>query len=242
MMGMKGKVGMKMIEKLDKHDRKIFYIIILVFLALVIGAAIGNKYKKPDWLVYADSLDSCAVRVNEKELTLRELAFYIAYDEQIVEEQAEIYNAEDTSRYWNVKTNGSYTRVIAKEATIQKAIHDEIFYQMAQDMGIVLDENDAESVEESKMMFWNSVMYGDKLERLGVTEEDINNTIEKIAIAQKCQLEYAEKDFLEMSDYDIATPWYEKILSEQDYEIYDEVWDKVQYGEVTLEHIKGVFN
>lgn len=237
--GMKGKHDMKIA---DKYDRKILYSVISFFLILIIGIAISNKYKESDWLVYAESLDVCVARVNDKELTLKELAFYIAYDEQIVEEQAEIYNAEDTSRYWNVKTNGAYTRVIAKEATIQKAIHDEIFYQMAQDMGIVLEEDDEPIVEKTKQMFWNSVMYGDKLERLGVTEEDLNNTIEKIALAQKCQLEYAQKDFLEMSDYDIATPWYEKLLSANDYEIYEDVWKKVHYGEVTLEHIKGVFN
>ena len=85
-------------------------------------------------------------------------------------------------------------------------------------------------------------MYGDKLERLGVSEEDLNATIEKMAIAQKYQAAYAQRELLEMSDYDIATVWYERLLAEQDYQIYEDVWDKVNYGDITLTHINGVFN
>lgn len=80
-----------------------------------------------EWLVYADSLELVVADVNGQELTLRDLAFYIAYDEMFVEEQAQIYDAEDTSRYWNLKTNNVYVRQLSKQSVMEKAVHDEIF-------------------------------------------------------------------------------------------------------------------
>lgn len=58
----------------------------------------------------------------------------------------------------------------------------------------------------------------------------------------KSKMLVAQKDLLEMSDYDISSVWYEKLLSEQDYQIYKDVWDRVNYGDVTLTHINGIFN
>lgn len=233
---------MKVKGTLGKREIIAIGVFCTIFFVIAVLAVVVRRNKEPDWLVYADSLDVVVAEVNQQELTLRDLAFYIAYDEQVVEDQAEIYNPEDTTRYWNVCTNGEYIRLMAKDATMQKAIHDEIFYQMALKEQVSLTEEERDTMEDSANLFWNSIMYGDKLERLGVSEEDLNATIEKMAIAQKYQAAYAQRELLEMSDYDIATVWYEKLLAEQDYQIYEDVWDKVNYGDITLTHINGVFN
>ena len=113
---------------------------------------------------------------------------------------------------------------------------------MAINENIDLTTEDEQEIADAQNLFWNSIMYGDKLQKLGVTEDDLNETIRKIGIAQKYQLIYAEEHNKAMEDYDIDAEDYEKLLSENQYYIYDNVWDRVQYGEITLEHKKGIYN
>lgn len=229
-------------RKLKKHE--IVAIILFGSIAVIftVAAIWFGRNKDKDWLVFADSLDEIVAEVNGQNLTLRDMAFYIAYDEMKVEEQAEIYDPEDTSRYWNVATNGVFLRLLSKESVMDKAIHDEIFYRMAINENIDLTTEDEQEIADAQKLFWNSIMYGDKLQKLGVTEDDLNETIRKIGIAQKYQLIYAEEHNKAMEDYDIDAEDYEKLLSENQYYIYDNVWDRVQYGEITLEHKKGIYN
>lgn len=229
-------------RKLKKHEKVaiiLFGSIAIIFIVLSIWF---GRDKNKEWLVYADSLDEVAVDVNGQDITLRDMAFYIAYDEMKVEEQAEIYNPEDTSRYWNVATNGVFLRVLSKESVIDKAIHDEIFYRMAVNENIELTDEDKQEIADAQNLFWNSIMYDDKLEKLGVTEDDLNATIRKIGIAQKYQSIYAKEHNKAMEDYDIDAEDYKALLEENEYHIHDDVWDRVQYGEITLEHKKGIYN
>lgn len=232
-------------EKRKKKTRSCVLVAALVLgsvVLLVMAAFIYSKRGNPtDWLVYSKSLDTVAVEVNGQELTLRDMAFYIAYDEMIVEEQAEIYDSEDTSRYWNVMTNGVFIRQLSKENTMKKAIHDEVFYQMAMGEQLELTKEDEERIAEIQHMFWNSIMYDKKLERLGVTEDDLNTAIRKIGIAQKYQGVYAQLYQTDMEDFDIGGEEYEKLLEDNEYHINKAVWDRVNYGDVTLEHNNSIF-
>ena len=229
-------------RKLNKHERVAIILFGCIAVILIVSYIRYGSDKDTDWLVYADSLDEVAADVNGQDITLRDMAFYIAYDEMKVEEQAEIYNPEDTSRYWNVATNGVFLRVISKKSVMDKAIHDEIFYRMAVEENIELTDEDEQEIADAQNLFWNSIMYGDKLEKLGVTEEDLNNTIRKIDIAQKYQSIYAKEHNKAMEDYDNDSEDYKALLEENEYHIHDDVWDRVHYGEITLEHIKGIYN
>lgn len=211
-------------------------------LFLVLGILIYNWRGKPtDWLVYSKYLDKVAVTVDEQELTLRDMAFYIVYDEMMVEEQAEIYNSEDTSRYWNVRVNGVFIRQLSKENVMKKAVHDEIFYQMAMSEHLELTKEDEDTISEVQNTFWNNIMYADKLERLGVSKEELNAAIRKVGIAQKYQGIYAGLYQTDMESFDIGGEEYEKLLGEHTYRINSIVWDRVNYGDVTLEHNNSIF-
>lgn len=233
---------MKKIKELKKHEKIAILVFIFFIVVIIVLTVYSNMNKQADWLVYSDSLDEVAVVVNGENITLREIAFYIAYDESVVEEQAAIYDENNTERYWNVVTNGVFIRLLAKESTMDKIIHDEIFYQMALKDNVCLDESDADEIESAKLRFWNNVMFDDKLERLGVTENDLNATIEKIALAQKYQIIYANNHALSMEDFELGSVYYEKLLEENTIKIKARVWDRVNYGEVTLKHRTGVYN
>ena len=77
-------------RKLKKHE--IVAIILFGSIAVIftVAAIWFGRNKDKDWLVFADSLDEIVAEVNGQNLKLRDMAFYIAYDEMKVEEQAEM--------------------------------------------------------------------------------------------------------------------------------------------------------
>lgn len=212
-----------------------------IFLMMVVSSITKRLWQGTDWLVYPESLDKTAVVVNGQGLTLRDMAFYIAYDEMIVEEQAQIYDATDTTRYWNLKTNNVYIRQLSKQNVMKKAVHDEIFYQLAMAEKMELSEEDERRITEVQETFQDNVMTEAKLERMGVSQNDINASIRKIGIAQKYQSIYAEINQYDMEALEIEGEAYNMMLADFRYRINDDVWDRVNYGDVTLVHKNGIF-
>ena len=85
-------------KKRELYERMPLLIFGSIFLLIFLLSVLKKFVEGEEWLVYADSLELVVADVNGQELTLRDLAFYIAYDEMFVEEQAQIYDAVDTSR------------------------------------------------------------------------------------------------------------------------------------------------
>ena len=110
------------------------------------GISIGSSWqtKQRQQLVYTESLDKVAASVNGTKLTLREIAFYVAYEEAEVEKQAFAYDAEHPKKYWGIRLNKTYVYAAARNAVIQMAIHDEVFYEMAMQEEIELTDDGAD--------------------------------------------------------------------------------------------------
>ena len=175
-----------------------------------------------------------AVTVNGNELTLRDLAFYVAYEEAEVQRQAVVYDADNPIRYWNANMGGTYTRVAARNISMQMAIHDEVFYQMAMEEGIELSEADESALADVEQDFWSDLIMIDGDQRMGISEKDIQMTMRKMALAQKYQEIYAELNNKSYEDYDFTEAPYKKLLKKQDYKIHDKVWKRVSMGSITL--------
>ena len=82
-------------------------------------------------LSFPESLDLVVVTVDGKPVTLREMAFYIAYEEGNMEDAAIIYNPDNTDEYWQLYINHTFLREQAKQTVVDMTIHDTLFYQMA---------------------------------------------------------------------------------------------------------------
>ncbi|MCH5332601.1 MAG: hypothetical protein J1D89_01470 [Agathobacter sp.] len=187
-------------------------------------------------LDYASSLDKVAAVVNGEELTLRKLAFYVAYEEALVQKQALIYDPGDTSRYWNVQIDKVFIRVQARNAAMQMAIHDVIFSDMADEDGVTLaDEEEAKLLFE-QTNFWQDLVEDEKVERLGVTKDDIFESMRRVALAEKYQSIYEQITGADEGDYDIEQAAYKELLSAQKYKVRKELWRRVPFGNVTLRH------
>ena len=220
--------------RLSKKKYLITAFLILVLIGLFIYSYINGKNRTS--LVYADELEREVLEVNGQVLTLRDMAFYVAYEEDQVERQAVVYEPENPKKYWNTYTNHTYIRTAARNAAIQMAIHDEIFYQMALDEQLQLTDEENAILENYIADFWADMTDADKEVRLGVSYEDIAGSMTKIAYAEKMQRIYAELNNRAYEDYEFTEGYYEELLKEQDYTIYKNVWNRIPFGEVTLQH------
>lgn len=212
------------------------FFVTAVLLAILVFFLIGTRWesRQRDPLVYRDSLEMKAVTVNGNELTLRDLAFYVAYEEAEVQRQAVVYDADNPIRYWNANMGGTYTRVAARNISMQMAIHDEVFYQMAMEEGMELSEADESALADVEQDFWSDLIMIDGDQRMGISEKDIQMTMRKMALAQKYQEIYAELNNKSYEDYDFTEAPYKKLLKKQDYKIHDKVWKRVSMGSITL--------
>ncbi len=211
---------------------------IILLIVVVISGIYAYRYHQGQKqnIIYREHLDDVAAVVNGNELTFCDLAFYVAYEEQQVEKQAVIYDPDKPNKYWNVHTNGEFIRVTARKNAMSMAIHDEIFYEMAAKESITLSDDEKKSLENSQKDFWSDLLDVDGAAKLGVTQEEINAAMEKVAIAQKYQEIYAQLNNADTSDYDFSSGRYKELLEENKYQIKEKMWNRVGMGNVTLDH------
>ena len=194
-----------------------------------------SEEEKKEYLVYNEALDKTAVTVDDVSLTLKDIAFYVAYEEKTVQEQAILYNPDNPRQYWNVYTDGQFVKLTAKQAALDMAVHDEIFYQMAVAEGVKLDVTEQEYLENDESDFWSDLEDWQR-EQLGISEEELDSEMEKIALADKYQSIYAEMNQKEYEAYNFNGEAYEALLSEHKYSVNEKVWDRVDFGSVTLDN------
>lgn len=223
-----------------RNSRKKYIVTVVLFiLVIILGWRCYEKGEAKKPLNYPDCLDKKAVRVNDTELTLRDLAFYVAYEEGEVEKQAEVYDPDDPNSYWNVHTDGQFVKVAARNAAIQLAIHDEIFYQLAEADHTTLTEEEQESLDNSISDFWSDLTDREGDAGLGVTREDIAAAMKRAAIAQKYQYIYEELMGADHGDYDCYGDAYEALRDKQKCTIYKNVWSRVNFGRVTVHPVQS---
>lgn len=209
-----------------------FLLVITVIMGFV---AYHNRTSRED-LVYSESLDMVVATVQEEEITLRDFAVYVAHQESQVQEQAIIYDPEDTRRYWNVHTDGTYISHAARNEAMSMAIHDELFYQLFLELDISFSEEELQILQNDVDDFWTDLTDEEKDKRLGITKDVVYDTMYKIACAQKSQLIYAKMHSLEYEDLDFYEEEFLSFLENYNYTVDDSVLSRIDFGDVTLVH------
>lgn len=213
---------------------RVLWIFVIIFVVLSYVANY-SRLNRAD-IYYPDSLDLVVATVREEEITLREFALYVAHQEAEVQKQAEIYDPDDTNKYWNVHTDGVYINQAARSEAMSMAIHDELFYQLALELNIRLTEDEQQLIENDVDDFWYDLTDEGKEEKLGVTREDIYIAMEKIAYAQKAQYICAGIDGVDYEDYDYNAEVFLDFIADYEYNVNDSVLNRLDFGDITLEH------
>jgi len=210
--------------------------IALLVLTIVMGVLAYNTRIGREDIVYNESLDMVVATVEGAEITLRDFAVYVAHQETQVQEQAIIYDPEDTRKYWNVHTDGTYISHAARNEAMSMAIHDALFYQLSLNFDITFTDEEMQILENDVDDFWNDLVDEEKEKRLGITKQDVYNTMYKIACAQKCQMIYAKMHSVSYEDMDFYEEVFLSFLEDYKYEVDDSVLSRIDFGDVTLVH------
>lgn len=213
--------------------RKLRVTVVLLGLLVMLSVATEQERIKRTDLVYAESLDEVALTVDGVELTLRDIAVYIAYQEKEVQQDALAYDFEKPSKYWNAYTNHHFIRSVAEDAIKDMAVHDEIFYQMAVAEQIELDARE-EAYLVNEVQDFLMDLNEEQLARLGVTREELESSMRKIALANKYQSILSQMEGLYYEDYDYTGAVYELIEAEHVIEENESVWDRISVGSITV--------
>lgn len=211
------------------------FIIALFLIVIVLGAVSLRTGQTKEKIVFAESTDMLAVTVDDAELTLADLAFYIAYEEGVMEKEAYIYNSEDTGEYWRLYSNHTSLRKAAKAAAMDMAIHDEIFYELAVAEDITLNEEEEQRLSNSEYDFWSD-LDEDGRAALGVSEDVIRESMRKLAVAEKYQYIYAATNGEDFDAYSVDGSAYSQLKEEHICVINKNVWSRVPFGSITVDH------
>lgn len=214
-----------------KH--KVFWALVVVFV-IAAGGMSFFSYQQNQPLVYQESLMVPAVTVDERTLTMGDLAYYIATEELEIEKQAKIYDFENTDAYWGLRLRpGKFIKIEAKEMILDTAIHDEIFYQMAKEAGFTLGEEERERLAMRQYDFWSDLTE-EQQERLGVEKQALMERMEQITIAQQYQFIYGMEHSIVAEDYAVDGEKYQELLEEHSVKVNRSEWNRIPFGEVVL--------
>ncbi len=205
----------------------------MFLLLAAVALASGFRAKSMESIQFAEHLDDTAVTVNGREYRFRDLAVYLTYQEWATQEQAKAYDLEHTSKYWNIHTNGSFVRVAARNFAMDRAVHDAIFYQMALQDRLELTPQERQYMANQKQDFWND-LEEEGQERLGIPETEIETQFEQIALAQKAQQAYADREGVDNREYDVDGSMYQELLKQYTYEVNNKLWKRLNFGNITL--------
>ena len=209
--------------------------VILTGLLIMLVIAGRQDFINRQDLVYAESLDEVALTVDGVELTLRDIAVYVAYQEKTVQKDAIVYNPKNPAKYWNTYTNQYFVRSLAEKSVKNMAAHDEIFYQMAVAEQLELDERE-EAYLANEVLDFQMDLSDEQLDRLGVTRAEIEAALRKIALANKYQSILAQAEGLYYEDYDYTGLMYELITEKHEIESNESVWDRLSVGNITVNY------
>lgn len=200
---------------------------IMIYLA----ALYGNRNR----FDYLKDLDKTVFTLDGTDYQLRDMTYYIARQEREIEKQAMVYDPDDTNAYWGLHTNGKFIRLEAKRAVLDRVVHDMMFYEAAKKEGMELDEKEQQYARDSASDLCYDLSDEQK-ERAGLTDEEIYEMTDKAALAEKYQKILADKEGENFGAYDYNGKAYEKMLEEHKLKVKKKFWDKVPFGNVTLNH------
>lgn len=225
-------------RKIAKKQR-IQSLLYAAFIALVLSFVVTSVWvreKQFEKISFREHLDDTAVTIDGTDYPLRDFAIYLAYREQETQEQARTYDRKQTGKYWNLHINGSFIKVVARDAAMNQAIHDMLFYQMALELEgeVKLTEEETAYMENQKADFWND-LEEEGQERLGVSKAEVEEAFYRMALAQKAQQIYADKEGVDNREYAEDGELYQKLLEKHSCKVNKKLWKRLNFGKITIE-------
>lgn len=223
---------------MSKKTKQVYIFLAVVLVSVLFaGSAANSRTKKWEKVVYGENLDKVIATVDGISLTFKDFGIYAVHEEKLVQNQALVYDDTDTKKYWNTHTNGGFLKITARDAAIDLAIHDVIFYEMAKETGVSLNEEEQEYLANEQLDFWND-LEEEQREKLALSKEEVEEAFLKMALAQKMQQQFALEKGKDESEYDLTGDAYQEMLKEHDVTKEEEMIDHIDFGNIILDHKK----
>ena len=219
-------------ESMKKY--RVLWVFVILFAGVMVIANETQLGRQN--IVYYEELDTVVATVQDKELTLRDFAVYVAHQEAEVQDQAFAYDMSNTRKYWNVRTDMGFISQVARNEAMSMAIHDELFYQLYQELNMELSEEELSIIQNNADDFWQDLVDEEKDLKLGIEQIDVYNAMYKIACAEKAQMIYAGILAVDYTDLDYASEEFLSFLSDYEYKVNDSVLNRLDFGDITLVH------
>ncbi|MDD6550302.1 MAG: hypothetical protein PUF16_00790 [Lachnospiraceae bacterium] len=220
-------------KALAKVKKALPWIIAAAALVVLLGMGVKNGVEMRSAFVYKDHLKDTAVTVDGEDLTFKDLAFYVVYEEYQVQKSAYVYDHEKPANYWNSHVNGHFISVEARNIAMDMAVHDHILLRMAQSDGVVLSSEEKAELESRRTDFFED-LYDDQMERLPVSYSVLNGTMEDIAVVEKYRKQLAVSHNDTYASYGYDGKAYLELQKKHEVKVNKKLWSKVPMGRVTL--------
>ncbi|MCR5784421.1 MAG: hypothetical protein K6G40_02100 [Eubacterium sp.] len=213
---------------------------IAAFLMASVAVTIRSAETKAD---LCDHLDDIIVTVDDEEICLQELSYYIMICEAKINAVAEVYDETDTMAFWNIYTNQTFIRTQAKEAAMNTCVRDCIYSHEADEAGVSLDEDELKEVETYVTECVEGLSYKQK-NATQFDEESLTPVIERVYLARKyANMLLESEDFSDYNDtpnvsVDIGGQYYTELYESHEVVINEKLWKKISLGNITIEKVK----
>ena len=215
--------------------RSIFSAFVWVAIAVMLLYLGARHYSTIQPIVYEEHLDDVAVTVDGDELTLRDLSFYVLYEEQTIESEALVYNKSNTRDFWKLHANGIFFKFAAKKYVMDMAVHDYLFYREAQNSGMTLSRDEEAALEDSYNDFLDDLFLQQK--DSGIYDEaQIHDTMERIVYAEKYRAYIADCEGTTYAGYGYDGYDYGEYLKDHTVKVNDLIWKRIAIGDNSLVH------
>lgn len=234
----KNKKNKEMSVKKSKNTIKNIIIVICVFTIISsIGMffLITNKLQSGTF-TYSKHLDEIILTVEESEISLKEISYYILVAETNYNEAALAYDSDNPEALWNLNLNPDMSwklfSDVTKDEIMEACKRDNIYYQEALKQGYTLNEEESEKIKNQAVEEMNKLT-DSQIEVIDYELKDMVNALTKVYYA-KNYVQKLMKEGYEKEELDIGGSKYEEIRETYLVKVNEELWNVVKVGKITI--------
>lgn len=211
-----------------KRFKKAGVLIVCLSLMSLSLSACGKKEVLP-----ADNKEEVILTIDDREITLGDLAYYIYSVEQLVQQQAYVYDKDDPTLYWKLYTNGKFLKLLAKDMCLERAERDFILAAEADNKGIKLSEEQTEGARDFAEETFSDID-STIINRLGLTQDMLTETILRAQLAEYYAKTIVEEESLAEDDLKVGGSYYNALKDKHNIEVKEDEWEEVEFGKITV--------
>lgn len=224
-------------RRLKKEVKEVLIFILVLFI--LVGSFI--LYAQMTRFDFGESLPKTVVTINEEEVSLQEMMYYIMRVEVTGQQAAMLYNSDNPKEYWglymNEREQAGYVSDLAKRAAMEYCIRDYIYAAEAEKNGIALTEEEQEAIRMNAEDSFASLT-PEQRETSQMTWEVWVSVLETEALAYKYMLSLAEESENPLEaltlQYDVGGEYYTILRGMYQVEIEEELWEEIRVGYITI--------